>query len=48
MRSELKFLGFDLTQEGIKIPQEYINSIMKLPIPHTEKQLRTFLNVIIM
>lgn len=43
MRTELRYLGFDLTAEGIKIPEEYKKVILGLPIPDTEKKLRGFL-----
>lgn len=43
MKPELRFLGFDLTQDGIQIPREYVESITHLSVPRTEKQLRGFI-----
>lgn len=43
MRSELRYLGFDLTQDGIKIPDEYAESISRLSVPDNEKKLRGFI-----
>ena len=43
--SEVKFLGFNLSEQGITPSQEKIESIQKFPKPRNRKQLQSFLGI---
>ena len=40
---EVKFLGFNLTEEGISPSQEKVDAIQNFPSPRNKKQLQSFL-----
>ena len=40
---ETKYLGFDVSRQGIKMRRNYVEKILDWPKPTTTKQLRTFL-----
>ena len=42
---EVKFLGFNLTEEGISPSQEKVEAIQNFPSPRNKKQLQSFLGV---
>jgi hypothetical protein len=43
---EIKFLGYTVTAEGIKALNERVDSIVKVPLPGTIKDLRRYLDTI--
>ena len=38
-----KLLGFIVSQKGIEVDPEKVKAILKMPEPHTERQVRGFL-----
>ena len=38
-----KYLGFDVSRDGIRMRRSYVDKILDWPVPKTTKQLRTFL-----
>ena len=42
-QNKIKYLGFDISVEGIEMRPSYIEKVIVWPIPKTTKQLRIFL-----
>ena len=45
-RSELEYLGYMLTQNGVKPVQKKVEAMLKIAPPKTVKQLRSFLGAV--
>ena len=43
--NEVKFLGFNLTEQGITPSKEKVEAIQKFPTPKNRKQLQSFLGI---
>ena len=44
--SQVEYLGYILTREGLKYVEKKISAIMKIKAPETIKQLRSFIDMI--
>jgi transposase InsO family protein/predicted aspartyl protease len=44
-KRELKFLGYWINQDGIKPDPDKVSAIANMTIPHTEKQIKSFLGL---
>ena len=42
-REETKYLGFEVSEKGIRMRPSYVKKVLEWPRPETTKQLRTFL-----
>jgi len=45
-RKKVKYLGYDITEEGISIDRERIKAILDIPIPRNIKELRRFMGIV--
>ena len=45
LQTEINFLGFIITQEGISANPDKVDSIMRFPEPRNIKQLQSFLGL---
>ena len=45
-RSELEYLGYWITRDGIQPPKDKVSAIMKIAEPKTRKALRSFIGIV--
>ena len=43
MQKEVDYLGYRVTEQGIKMKEDYVERISKWPTPKTVKELATFI-----
>jgi hypothetical protein len=44
-KTGIKFLGYDLSDEGVKADRDRIDAILRYPVPKNQQQLRKFLGI---
>ena len=43
---KIKFLGYEVSEKGIAIPEERVRAIKEMPLPNSKKQVKSFLGVV--
>jgi hypothetical protein len=43
---EIKYLGFYLTKDGLRMDESKVEAILKMPIPKSSKQVRMFIGAV--